>query len=97
MDRFGIPSLSFCAVDVRQFRRRHEFSRQPIQQCRVTRVLGLRPEVLGGFDQAGSKEMFPRAVNPNTSGQRVGWIDYPVGQSQTVHLFAFGQRWQHAW
>ena len=72
-----------------------EGGRQPVEQLRVAREIALRPEVVGGLDQAGPEVHLPETVDRDPGRERVRWIDEPAGERQAVLLLAFGKWRKH--
>ena len=70
-----------------------EIDCQPIEKLRVTGVVGLGAEVFARFDQAGSEEVLPDAIDLHAGGEGMFFINEPSGQTEAVHFFPLWNGW----
>ena len=54
-------------------------------------------KILSGFDEAGSKQFAPNAIDGDSSGQWVRGADGPLRQTSAIQWRIGSKRWQKVW
>src|SRR5262245_40221830 len=72
----------------------HEFTRQPIQQFRMSWRRALGAEIIVGCNQSFAEIVLPHPVHGHPGCQRIALVNEPTGQIQPVRSSCRFERWQ---